>query len=291
MVLFTLETTVCVRICMPACVCVCLWRASRAAELTVPSCKARAVTVCMCLCQHDGGEGCYSDLMNPSAFKGHSSSRTQAGANKQRPGSPSSGWGAQSQCFHSRQSKGEHGLVLNTPPNFHQRTLKNRLFWKRGLRLKAVQSHTQPSCTHYCKLGWFLFLQPGPRGAEEGSVLRARTTVQLVLQESGSCWCPHLRVTWHPGQPQWRMDGGQEAGALWGGGLVGTEGPVIRMMNSELSGLRETSSGGRKEDLTFTEDGQSEHHEHCMHTLNNKSNHCTVCWWPWASCTFYFMPS
>ncbi|KAM7394419.1 hypothetical protein PAMP_021224 [Pampus punctatissimus] len=44
---------------------------------------------------HDGGEGCYSDLMNPSAFKGHSSSRTQAGANEQRPGSLSSSWGAQ----------------------------------------------------------------------------------------------------------------------------------------------------------------------------------------------------
>lgn len=49
--------------------------------------------MCMCLCQHDGGEGCYSDLMNPSAFKGHSSSCMQAGANEQRPGSSSSGWG------------------------------------------------------------------------------------------------------------------------------------------------------------------------------------------------------
>lgn len=70
--------------------CVCEWRASRAAELAVPLHKAKAVPVCMCLCQHDGGEGSYSDIMNPSAFKGHSSPRTQAGANEQRPGSLSS---------------------------------------------------------------------------------------------------------------------------------------------------------------------------------------------------------
>lgn len=89
-------------ICMDVCVCVCAWRESRAAELTVPFCKARAVTVCMCLCQHDGGDGCYSDLMNPSAFKGHSSSHTQAGANEQRPGSPSSGWWGLSEYFQSR---------------------------------------------------------------------------------------------------------------------------------------------------------------------------------------------
>lgn len=85
--------------------CVCVWSVSRAAELTVPCSKARAVTVCMRLCQHDGGEGCYSDLMNPSAFKGHSSSRTQAGANEQRPGSASSGWGAQARYFQSRPAK------------------------------------------------------------------------------------------------------------------------------------------------------------------------------------------
>lgn len=72
--------------CIPVCVCV----RERSAELTVPCCKARAVTVCMHLCQHDGGEGSYSDLMNPSAFRGHSSSRTQTGANEQRPGSLSS---------------------------------------------------------------------------------------------------------------------------------------------------------------------------------------------------------
>jgi len=84
-------------------VCVCGFRV---AELTVPFCKARAVTVCMCSCQHDGGEGSYSDLMNPSAFKRHSSSRMQAGANEQRPGSPSSGQGVdQTQYFQSRLAR------------------------------------------------------------------------------------------------------------------------------------------------------------------------------------------
>ena len=33
-------------------------------------------TVCVCVCVRcDGGEGCCSGLMNPSAFKGHSSPR------------------------------------------------------------------------------------------------------------------------------------------------------------------------------------------------------------------------
>lgn len=73
-----------------------------AAERTVLFCKARAVTVCMCLCQHDGGEGCYSDLMNPSAFKGHSLSRTQA---ERRPGSLSSSWGAQDHFFQSSPAR------------------------------------------------------------------------------------------------------------------------------------------------------------------------------------------
>lgn len=94
MVLFTLETTECVRICMCISVCVCVYSVSRPAGLSVPFCKARAVTVCMCLCQHDGGEGCYPDLMNPSAFKGHSSSLMQARANEQRPGRESSDRGA-----------------------------------------------------------------------------------------------------------------------------------------------------------------------------------------------------
>lgn len=66
------------QLCVYVYACLCVWRTSRAAERTVLFCKARAVTVCMCLCQHDGGEGCYSDLMNPSAFKGHSLSRMQA---------------------------------------------------------------------------------------------------------------------------------------------------------------------------------------------------------------------
>lgn len=47
---------------------------SRAAELTVPFAEPKLRGVCMRLCQHDGGDGCYSDLMNPSAFRGHSSS-------------------------------------------------------------------------------------------------------------------------------------------------------------------------------------------------------------------------
>lgn len=122
------------------CVCtymhVCVWTVSRAAELTVPFCKARAVTVCMCLCQHDGGEGCYSDLMNPSAFKGHSSSCMQAGANEQRPGSSSSGWGALGSVFPKQTSKDKLGLVLNSPHFFL--SLKYRLFSKRGLRLKVI---------------------------------------------------------------------------------------------------------------------------------------------------------
>lgn len=38
----------------------------------------------------------------------------------------------------------------------------------------------------------------------------------------------------------WRAGGG---GVIGGGGGVGTEGPVIRIMNPEMSGIRETSSG------------------------------------------------
>lgn len=57
-------------------------------------CECECVRVCACVCQRDGGEGCYSDLMNPSAFRGHSSSCRQAGANKQRPGSASRGGAA-----------------------------------------------------------------------------------------------------------------------------------------------------------------------------------------------------
>lgn len=70
--LFTLETTVCMY--MNICECVRERSVSKAAGLPVPSGEAKAVTVCMHLCQHDGGEGCYLDLMNPSAFKGYSSS-------------------------------------------------------------------------------------------------------------------------------------------------------------------------------------------------------------------------
>lgn len=87
MVLFTLTMTVCIRTCL---VSVCGEHLGLQDSL-FPLCRARAATVCMCLCQHDGGEGSYSDLMNPSAFRGHSSSRMQTGANKQQPGSPSSG--------------------------------------------------------------------------------------------------------------------------------------------------------------------------------------------------------
>lgn len=121
---------VCVRTCVRVCARFCVWSVPRAAELTVPFCKARAVTVCMCLCQHDGGEGCYSDLMNPSAFKGHSSSHTQAGANEQRPGSAPSGGlgGVQARYFQSKTSKDKSGLVLNSP---HSPPFKYMLFSKR----------------------------------------------------------------------------------------------------------------------------------------------------------------
>lgn len=145
MVLFTLETTVCVHICLCAHVGVCVRGPCPELQNSLfPFSKARAATACMCLCQHDGGEGCYSDLMNPSAFKGHSSSCTQTGANEQRPGSASSGrGGAQATYFfQSTPAKDERGLVLNSPHFFPPPALKYRLFFKERFKVEKAYSHT-----------------------------------------------------------------------------------------------------------------------------------------------------
>ena len=67
---------------MYACVCVCVCVCGRRPELQsslVPFENPEQLQcVRVCVCQHDEGEGCYSDLMNPFAFRGHSSSRSLA---------------------------------------------------------------------------------------------------------------------------------------------------------------------------------------------------------------------
>lgn len=146
MVLFTLETTVCVHICLCARVGVCVRGPCPELQNSLfPFSKARAATACMCLCQHDGGEGCYSDLMNPSAFKGHSSSCTQAGANEQRPGSASSGLGGGSGYvfFPKHTSKGHAWISIEfTSFFFLPPSLKYRLFFKERVEVEKVYSHT-----------------------------------------------------------------------------------------------------------------------------------------------------
>lgn len=120
--LFTLDTTVYTYAAMCVCGvwCVCglcpeLQNSLFPFSFFLKSPSGYSVVWLVCVCQHDGGEGCYSDLMNPSAFRGHSSSCRQAGANKQQPGSASRGGAAvggraEAGYFHNAPCVGSYKL-------------------------------------------------------------------------------------------------------------------------------------------------------------------------------------
>lgn len=120
-------------VCVSVSVCVC----GLCPELQKSLWKTRVVTEYMCLCQRDGGVGCYSDLMNPSAFKGHSFSCMQAGAKKQQPGSRSRGLGGGGGSVFPKQTTKWISAEINS-------------FSKRGLRMTAVQLRAQQSCSLLC---------------------------------------------------------------------------------------------------------------------------------------------
>lgn len=117
--------------------------------------------------------------------------------------------------FPKQTRKYKHRLALNSPCFFPLR------------RLRKLYNHTLSPPALYCtKLGSFLlFSEDWERGGEKKQRMVVYRELglqylELDLEESGSCWCPHLWVTRHPRQPRWRMDGGQEAGALRKGGRL-----------------------------------------------------------------------
>lgn len=185
----------------------------------------------MCLCQHDGGEGCYSDLMNPSAFKGHSLSRTQAKQTSSNLGASPAAGGLRI-SFSKAVQQGRAQISIEFILFFPWNIVFSK---KRLLRLKALH----PTLLSFTELSIALFgfsATIDNSWGEFGTRSEAYSTAcapgewQLLMSSPLSDLAP-LATSMKNG---WRAGGG----GVMKRREVGTEGSVIRIMNPRLSGIR-----------------------------------------------------
>lgn len=212
MVLFTLETTVC--ICMDVCVCV----------------RVEGVQSCRTHCSLLQSQSSYSVYVFVSAWwrrwvllrpnesiciQGAFFLSHAGGSKRAATWEPVQRLVGAFAVFPKQPRKYKHRLALNSPFFFLWGGWESCTITHSALLLCTV-----PSLAPFC----FSVRIERERGEKKQKRVVYRELglqyLELDLEESVSCWCPHLWVTRHPRQPQWGMDGGQEAGALRKGGRL-----------------------------------------------------------------------